>query len=156
MCVFVSENRNVFWTILKMAQFFACDFIISISIEQVNSSNKKRERKWEQIENDSEVKKKPKTKQIKGQKCAVGINRQMRTNTRRDDIIKVCGKCAGVPLPPAICRPCWASSGWLLPERPAQCLGYICWCYQLMNRTRAALEPCHWGAGRRGRGGEEQ
>lgn len=52
-------------------------------------------------------------------------------------------------LPPVRCHPCWASSGWLLPERPVQCPGYICWCYQLTNRTRAALEPCHWGEGER-------
>lgn len=51
------------------------------------------------------------------------------------------------PLPPVICHLCWVSSGWLLPEKPARCPGYLCWSYRWMSRTRAGPGPCHWGPG---------
>lgn len=42
------------------------------------------------------------------------------------------------------CHLCSVSPGWPLPERPVQCPGYICWCYQLMSRTHAGPGPCPW------------
>lgn len=47
-------------------------------------------------------------------------------------------------LLPVRCHLCSVSPGWPLPERPVQCPGYICWCYQLMSRTHAGPGPCPW------------
>lgn len=97
-----------------------------------------------------------KKKRQKEQINIYASNKKTNENTDKVCVCKDSEPSSDGRLPPVRCRLCWVSSGWQRPERPAQCPGYICWCYQLTNRTPAGLGPCPCKQERRKREPERQ